>query len=58
MLVGIAKLAADSPRLEAKRRVEYFDLPARSIVNRVENMGNKSLDSHTVAMIILVHGNS
>ncbi|MFN0169824.1 MAG: radical SAM protein [Bryobacteraceae bacterium] len=38
MLVGIAKMAAESPRLEAKRTVEYFELPARSIVNRVENL--------------------
>jgi DNA repair photolyase len=35
MLVGIAKLAAESPLLEAKREVEYFELPARSLLNRV-----------------------
>jgi DNA repair photolyase len=33
-LVGIAKLASESERLEAKSRVEYFDLPARSLLNR------------------------
>ena len=36
MLVGIAKLAAESDRLESKRQVEYFELPARSILNRVK----------------------
>ncbi|HEX5431359.1 MAG TPA: radical SAM protein [Bryobacteraceae bacterium] len=34
-LVGIARLAAESPRLESKRRVEYFDLPARSFLTKV-----------------------
>ena len=34
MLVGIAKLAASSPLLEAKRRVEYRELPARSFITR------------------------
>ncbi|MGH9593316.1 MAG: hypothetical protein ACRD5L_09515, partial [Bryobacteraceae bacterium] len=33
-LVGIARLAADSPRAEAKRGTEYFLIPARSILNR------------------------
>jgi DNA repair photolyase len=33
-LIGIARLAAESPRLEAKHRVEYFDLPTRSFVTR------------------------
>lgn len=36
MLVGIAKLAAESERLESKRQVEYFELPSRSILNRVK----------------------
>jgi len=36
MLVGIAKLAAESPLLESKRQVEYFELPARSILNRTK----------------------
>ena len=34
MLVGIARLAAQSPTLEAKSRVEYFSLESRSILNR------------------------
>jgi DNA repair photolyase len=34
MLVGIARLAAQSSVLEAKSLVEYFALPARSILNR------------------------
>ncbi|HYM13319.1 MAG TPA: radical SAM protein [Bryobacterales bacterium] len=33
-LVGIARLAAQSPLLEAKSRVEYFELEARSILNK------------------------
>ncbi len=33
-LVGIARLASLSPSLEAKRTVEYFELPARSLLNR------------------------
>jgi DNA repair photolyase len=33
-LVGIAKLAAESELLEAKRRVEYFEIAARSVLNR------------------------
>ena len=35
-LVGIARLAAESERLEAKRTVEYFEIPARSILNRTK----------------------
>lgn len=34
MLIGIAKMAAESDLLESKRQVEYFELPARSILNR------------------------
>src|SRR5579885_142848 len=33
-LVGIATLAADSPVIEAKRRVEYFQIDTRSFVGR------------------------
>ncbi len=33
-LIGIARLAAESPSLLAKRRVEYFDLTSRSLLNR------------------------
>jgi len=33
-LVGIARLASQSPTLEAKRAVEYFELPTRSLLNR------------------------
>ena len=33
-LVGIARLAAQSPLLDAKSRVEYFELESRSILNR------------------------
>lgn len=33
-LVGIAKLAAGSELLDAKFRVQYFELPARSLLNR------------------------
>ena len=29
-LVGIARLAAESQLLEAKRTVEYFEIPARA----------------------------
>lgn len=36
MLVGIAKLAAESERLEAKRQTEYFELPSRSLLNRTK----------------------
>jgi DNA repair photolyase len=35
-LVGIAKLAAESPILEAKKSVEYFEIPTRSILNRTK----------------------
>jgi DNA repair photolyase len=31
-LIGIARLAAESPSLEAKRRVEYFDLATRKFL--------------------------
>ena len=31
-LVGIAKMAAESPLLESKRRVSYLELPARSFI--------------------------
>jgi DNA repair photolyase len=33
-LIGIARLAAESPLVEAKRRVEYFELPTRSYITR------------------------
>jgi len=33
-LVGIAKMAAESDLLEAKSRVEYFEIAARSVLNR------------------------
>src|SRR5580704_6366199 len=33
-LVGIARLASESELLEAKREVQYFELPSRSILNR------------------------
>jgi DNA repair photolyase len=33
-LVGIARLAAQSELLEAKRAVRYFEIPSRSILNR------------------------
>jgi DNA repair photolyase len=33
-LVGIARQAAASPLLHAKRRVEYFQLPSESVLNR------------------------
>jgi DNA repair photolyase len=36
-LVGIAKLAAESPRLDAKHRVDYFDLPARSFLTKCDS---------------------
>jgi len=36
-LVGIARLAASSPRAEAKRGTEYFLLPVRSILNRCDS---------------------
>ena len=33
-LVGIARLASESELLEAKRKVEYFEIPTRSLLNR------------------------
>jgi DNA repair photolyase len=36
MLVGIARMAAQSPLLEAKSQVEYFQIQARSILNRTK----------------------
>jgi DNA repair photolyase len=36
-MVGIARLASASPQADAKRGVEYFLLPAKSIVNRCES---------------------
>ena len=36
-LVGIARLASISPRAEAKRGVEYFLLPVRSILNHCDS---------------------
>ncbi len=38
-LVGIAKLAASSELLEAKRSVQYFEIPSRSVLNRVNKPG-------------------
>ena len=35
-LVGIARLAAESQVLESKRSVQYFEIPARSILNRTK----------------------
>jgi DNA repair photolyase len=35
-LVGIARLAAASDLLEAKRTVQYFEIPSRSILNRTK----------------------
>ncbi len=35
-LVGIARLASKSPLLEAKRAVQYFEIPSRSILNRTK----------------------
>ncbi len=35
-LVGIARLASQSELLEAKRQVEYLEIPARSILNRTK----------------------
>ena len=37
-LVGIARLAAQSPTLESKRRVEYFELETRKYLTKCENM--------------------
>ena len=36
-LIGIARLAAESPRLDAKNRVDYFDLPARSFLAKCDS---------------------
>jgi DNA repair photolyase len=36
MLIGIAKLAAESVTLETKRQVEYREMEARSILNRTK----------------------
>src|ERR1700752_4314629 len=33
-LVGIARMAAESPRLEAKNRVEFFEIGARSFLTK------------------------
>jgi DNA repair photolyase len=35
-LVGIARLASESDLVEAKSRVEYFEIPSRSILNRTK----------------------
>jgi len=35
-LVGIARLAAEGPLLESKRQVQYFEIAARSILNRTK----------------------
>src|SRR5919205_1255655 len=35
-LVGIARLASESPLLEAKRAVQYFEIGSRSILNRTK----------------------
>jgi len=35
-LVGIARLASQSPLLEAKRAVQYFEIPTRSILNKTK----------------------
>ncbi len=36
-LIGIARMAAEAPCLEPKRRVEYFELPARSYLARCDS---------------------
>jgi DNA repair photolyase len=36
-LVGIARMAAEAPCLEPKRRVQYFELPARSYLARCDS---------------------
>jgi DNA repair photolyase len=36
-LIGIARLAAESPLIEGKRRVEYFDLTAKSFLTRCDS---------------------
>ena len=35
-LIGIARMAAESPLLEAKRSVQYFEIAARGILNRTK----------------------
>ncbi len=35
-LVGIARMASESELLEAKSRVQYFEIPSRSILNRTK----------------------
>ena len=35
-LVGIARLASQSDLLEAKRQVQYFEIPTRSVLNRTK----------------------
>jgi len=35
-LIGIARMAAESSRLEAKKQVEYFEIASRSILNRTK----------------------
>jgi DNA repair photolyase len=37
-LIGIAKLAAESPSLEAKRRVEYRELATRSLLSKCDSL--------------------
>jgi DNA repair photolyase len=36
-LIGIARMAAEAPCLEPKRRVQYFELPARSYLTRCDS---------------------
>lgn len=36
-LIGIARMAAEAPCLEPKRRVDYFELPARSYLARCDS---------------------
>jgi DNA repair photolyase len=36
-LIGIARMAAESVALDAKRRVAYFDLPARTFLSKCAN---------------------
>jgi len=36
-LIGIARLASESPRLREKKQVAYFELKAKSILNRCSN---------------------
>ena len=37
-LIGIARMAAEAPRLDPKRRVQYFELPARSYLARCDSL--------------------